>query len=256
MEMDVCPFCEQGRIFKVRLNPLSIEYSGSRIFHWCEECDTFMQGDEADACWRLAEKLGIPEALLWKDMEILQIREMQDGQEVIFPDFLRGDNPYTDFYAEGSLWGQALRNHISVSFAKLPDRNKKQFPNALPDVYSTLMKALHTINCKLAFIEANEAAIKQSAAFLHELAEDWLYELVENEDDTEVTLEDGSTIPVDVSPQRFMESLFPVALSFEFKESTAVCSAYLELLCEPDWFAGHRIHIKINEQNEIECEGI
>ncbi|MBR5723720.1 MAG: DUF2262 domain-containing protein [Oscillospiraceae bacterium] len=160
-------------------------------------------------------------------------------------DFRHGDHCWEDYYTAGTLWGQALRHDISVSFA-----------DALGKGEETLAAALPAINSKIAFIEENSAAIKESAAYLHELAEEWLYELVENEDDTEVELEDGSTVSTTVTPERFMESLFPVAMSFKFKENLLCCQAYLELLCEPDWFAGHRIHIKINEENGIECEGI
>ncbi len=160
-------------------------------------------------------------------------------------DFRRSDDRWSDYDTVGTLWGQELLHEISVDFA-----------DALGKSEETLAAALPAINSKLAFLEENSAAIKESASYLHELAEEWLYELVEDEDDTEVELEDGVTVPIEVTPERFMESLFPVALGFEFKESTARCRAYLELLCDPDYFAGHRIHIKINEENEIECEGI
>ena len=160
-------------------------------------------------------------------------------------DFRRGEHRWEDYYAAVPLWGQELRHDISVDFA-----------DALGKGEETLAAALPAINSKIAFLEENSAAIKESAAYLHELAEDWLYELVENEGDTEVELEDGSTVSIEVTPERFMESLFPVAMGFKFKENLLCCQAYLELLCEPDWFAGHRIHIKINEENGIECEGI
>lgn len=160
-------------------------------------------------------------------------------------DFERGDNRYEDFVTERTLWGEPLAHKASVSFA-----------DSLGKSEETLAAALPAINSKIAFLEENSAAIKESAAYLHELAEDWLYELIENEDDTEVELEDGSIIPVEVTPERFMESLFPVAFGFKFKESTSRCRAYLELLCEPDYFAGHRIHIRIDEENRISCEGI
>lgn len=160
-------------------------------------------------------------------------------------DFRRSDHRWADYYAAVPLWGQELRHDISVSFADVLGKGEE-----------TLAAALPVINSKIAFLEENSAAIKESASYLHELAEDWLYELIENEGDTEVELEDGSTVSIEVTPERFVESLFPVAFGFKFNESTARCRAYLELLCEPDYFAGHRIHIKISEENEIECEGI
>lgn len=160
-------------------------------------------------------------------------------------DFQRGDNRYEDFVTERTLWGERLAHKISVSFAEKLGKTEE-----------TLAAALPTLNAKLAFIEENEAAVKQSAAYLHELAEDWLYELVENEDDTEVELEDGKMVSVDVSPECFMASLYPMALDFKFKESTEICEASIELCCDPDYFAGHRIHIEINGANEIECNGI
>lgn len=161
-------------------------------------------------------------------------------------DFKRGDDRWTDYIAEITLLGEKIELDVS-------------FGDALGKTEETLAAALPAINSKLRFMETNKEAVLLSTvddAHLDELAEEWLYELVEDEDDTEVELEDGSTVPVEVTPERFMESLFPVAFGFDFKKSTAQCSAYLELLCEPDYFAGHRIHIKISEENEISCDGI
>ena len=123
----------------------------------------------------------------------------------------------------------------------------------------TLAAALPAINNRLDFIEANKDAVRQSTvddAHLDELAEEWISELAENEDDEEITLEDGSTIPASVTPERFLASLYPVAMGFEFSESTDACQTYLEFCCEPDYFAGHRVHVGIDEENEISCDGI
>ena len=163
-------------------------------------------------------------------------------------DFKRGDTRYTDFVAEYTLWGQKISLDVS-------------FEEELGKTEETLAAALPVINGKLAFIEENAAAIKNSTvsdAHLDELATDWLYELVEdeNEESPTVELEDGVTIPADVTAEQFTASLFPRFLGLEFGESPESCQAYLELLCDPDYFAGHRVHIEIDEENEIGCEGI
>lgn len=70
-----CPYCGQGRILTARLKPDISKYSGSQIIRLCDECDTVWKEDEpvtdhtGAAFHRLAEMLGIPETLLWKDME-------------------------------------------------------------------------------------------------------------------------------------------------------------------------------------------
>ncbi|MCR5122282.1 MAG: DUF2262 domain-containing protein [Ruminococcus sp.] len=169
-------------------------------------------------------------------------------------DFKRGDTRYTDFEGKTALWG----TEISVD---------AEFEDELGKTEETLAAALTAINEKLAFIEKNAETVKDSTvsgAHLDELASDWLYELVENEDgdgdsgddDIEVELEDGVIVSVNVTPEQFKASLYPRALGFEFGESTATCQAYLELGCDPDYFAGHRIHIEIDEENGIVCEGI
>ena len=167
-------------------------------------------------------------------------------------DFKRGDTRYTDFVAEYTLWGQKISLDVS-------------FEEELGKTEETLAAALPVINGKLAFIEENAAAIKNSTvsdAHLDELATDWLYELVEDEneeaddEDVMVEMEDGKTVSVNVTPDLFKASLFPRFLGLEFGESLESCQAYLELLCDPDYFAGHRVHIEIDEENEIGCEGI
>lgn len=160
-------------------------------------------------------------------------------------DFERGDDRYTDYIAECTLCGKRIAADAS-------------FESELGKTEQTLAAALPAINEKLGFIEESFGAIADSAveAGLDELAEEWLGELAEDEGSKEVTLEDGSTVPAEVTPESFKASLYPVAAGFEFTESTERCVAYLELLCDPDYFAGHRIHIEIDEENEISCEGI
>ncbi|MBR6718522.1 MAG: DUF2262 domain-containing protein [Oscillospiraceae bacterium] len=161
-------------------------------------------------------------------------------------DFRRGDTRYTDYVADYALHGQKLT--LDVSFEEKVGKGENTLADALP-----------AINSKLAFIEEHYAAVTQAAvddAHLDELAEDWLSELLENEDDETVTLEDGKVVPVKVTQESFLASLFPVALGLEFNESTDCCAAYLELCCDPDYFDGHRVHIEVNEENEISCDGI
>lgn len=167
-------------------------------------------------------------------------------------DFKRGDVRYTDFVTETELWGRKVRVDVS-------------FEEELGKTEETLAAALPAINEKLAFIEQNAEAVKQSTiddTHLEELASDWLYELVEDEvededeEDIMVELEDGKTVSVNVSPEQFKASLIPLFLGFEFGETTESCQAFFELLCDPDYFAGHRVHIEIDEENGIACEGI
>ena len=165
-------------------------------------------------------------------------------------DFTHGDVRYTDFVTETELWGWKVRVDVS-------------FEDELGKTEETLATALPAINDKLAFIEQNPDAVKQSTvsdAHLDELAGDWLYELVEDEDADEeglmVEMEDGKMVSVDVTPDQFKASLIPLFLGFEFGENTESCQAFLELACDPDYFAGHRVHIELDEENEISCEGI
>ena len=167
-------------------------------------------------------------------------------------DFKRGDTRYTDFITKTTLWGTEISLDIS-------------FEEELGKTEETLAAALPAINAKLAFIEQNPEAVKQSSisdAHLDELAGDWLYELVEEEDenaedeDIMVEMEDGKMVSVNVTPDQFKESLIPLFLGLEFGESTESCQAFLELVCDPDYFAGHRVHIELDEENEISCEGI
>lgn len=161
-------------------------------------------------------------------------------------DFKHGDCRYTDYITEITFMGEKIQLDIF-------------FEDALGKNEETLAAALPEINRKLGFIEANKDAVLHSSvddAKLDALAEEWIADLAENADDETVTLEDGSTIPARVTPERFLASLYPAALGFEFSESTDLCRAYLELCCKPDYFAGHRVRIEINEENEISCDGI
>ncbi len=167
-------------------------------------------------------------------------------------DFTRGDTRYTDFAGKTTLWG----TEISID---------AEFEEELGKTEETLAAALPAINEKLAFIENNAAAVKDSTvsdAHLDELASDWLCELVDADGDdddgegAEVETEDGVFVSADVTPEQFKASLYPIALGLEFGESVGACQAYLELGCEPDYFAGHRVHIEIDEENAITCGGI
>ncbi len=79
---------------------------------------------------------------------------------------------------------------------------------------------------------------------MHELAEEWEYEATEDED-------------VKVTAEQFAESLFPIDITAEFKESLdGGGSVYLEFGCDPDWFGGHRIHVRLGADGRAVCEGI
>ena len=223
MEMNVCPFCGQGRIFKVRLKTDISRYSGSQMIRLCDECEGIWKLDEpitdhtGSSIHRLAHDLGIPEALLWNDMEIVQIELLYDDTEKTLQvtDFQTSGSSCADYSAEDSLWGQNL--HIDVFFS-----------DALGKTADTLAAALPAINNKLAFLEELEDNIKR------------------------YTVEGAHA----VTPECFTASLYPVAMGFVFKDSTERSQAYLELGCRPDYIAGHRIRITINEQYRIECSGI
>ncbi len=249
-----CPFCGQGRIYRVRLKPDISEYSDSQMIWFCDECEGIWKLDEpitdhtGSSIHRLAHDLGIPEALIWNDMEIVQIELLYDDTEKALQvtDFQTGGSSCADYSAGDSLWGQNL--HIDVFFS-----------DALGKTADTLAAALPAINNKLAFLEELQDNIKRytvEGAHLDELAENRLCALAEDGDDAEVTLEDGTAVPVEVTPERFIASLYPVAMGFVFNDSTERSQAYLELGCRPDYFAGHRIRITINEQYRIECSGI
>ena len=64
-------------------------------------------------------------------------------------DFKRGDVRYTDFVTETELWGRKVRVDVS-------------FEEELGKTEETLAAALPAINEKLAFIEQNAEAVKQS----------------------------------------------------------------------------------------------
>ena len=223
MKMNICPFCGQGRIYRVRQKPDISEYSDSQIIRFCDECEGIWKLDEpitdhtGSSLHRLAHDLGIPEALLWNDMEIVQIELLYDDTEKTLQvtDFQTGGSSCADYSAEDSLWGQNL--HIDVFFS-----------DALGKTADTLAAALPAINNKLAFLEELEDNIKR------------------------YTVEGAHA----VTPECFTASLYPVAMGFVFKDSTERSQAYLELGCRPDYIAGHRIRITINEQYRIECEGI
>ena len=151
-------------------------------------------------------------------------------------DFRRGDTRYTDFVTEGTVLGKNIP--IDVSFEE-----------ELGKTEETLAAAMTAINEKLGFIESEAARIMQSTiddAHLDEPASDRAFEEFEgNEDDFE-----------DITAEEFVKSLYPAALGFEFSDSLESCQAYLELNCDPDYFGGYRIHIEIDEENEISCDGI
>ena len=65
-------------------------------------------------------------------------------------DFKRGDVRYTDFVTETELWGQKVRVDVS-------------FEEELGKTEETLAAALPAINAKLAFIENNADAVRQSS---------------------------------------------------------------------------------------------
>ena len=183
MEMNVCPFCGQGRIFKVRLKTDISRYSGSQMIRLCDECDG-----------------------IWKP-----------------------DEPIT--------------GHTGASVHVLAE---------------TLAAALPAISNKLAFLEELEDNIRQYPVYRHldQLAAEQLSTRAKNGDGKTVTLADGSTVPADLTPENFMKSLYPVEMRFLFQDSTERSQADLLLGCKPDYFAGRRIRISINEQYRIECEGI
>ena len=75
--MIVCPYCEQGRVLKIRLKTDISGYSSSQIIYYCDECDTVWKeneiiSDHTGSNFRIIAKLlSIPEELLWRDMEVL-----------------------------------------------------------------------------------------------------------------------------------------------------------------------------------------
>ncbi len=252
MEMNVCPFCGQGRIFKVRLKTDISRYSGSQMIRLCDECDGIWKPDESitghtgASVHVLAEMLGLPEEQLWDDMKIVQIELLYADTEktLRITDFQSGGS-HSDFTAADTLWGQKLR--IDVSFSE-----------TLGKTAETLAAALPAISNKLAFLEELEDNIRQCTVYRHldQLAAERLSTRAKNGDGKRVTLADGSTVPADVTPECFMKSLYPVEMRFLFQDSTERSQADLLLGCKPDYFAGRRIRISINEQYRIECEGI
>lgn len=252
MTINNCPFCGQGRIFRVRLKTDISAYSDSQIIRLCDECDGIWKLDEPITAHTgaslhvLAEKLGIPEEQLWDGMETVQIELLYDNTEktLRITDFQPGGS-HSDFTAADTLWGQKLR--INVSFSE-----------ALGKTAETLAAALPAICNKLAFLEELEDNIRQYTVYKHldQLAAERLSPLAKNGNGKTVTLADGSTVPADVTPESFTASLYPVEIRFAFRDSTERSQADLMLGCKPDYFAGHRIRISINEQYRIECEGI
>ena len=74
--MIICPYCEQGRVLKVRLKTDISGYSSSQIIYYCDECDTIWKenapiSEHTGTTFRaLAKMLSISETALWNDMEI------------------------------------------------------------------------------------------------------------------------------------------------------------------------------------------
>ena len=117
------------------------------------------------------------------------------------------------------------------------------------------------IQDKIDFINQHRKEIRESTAGLNELAEDWLIQEVDDDtvdlnELTSVTREDGTEVDLPVTEEIFQNSLYLIDVTFEFRNHTETCKAFLEFGCEPDYFWGHRVHIKINEENQIVCEGI
>ena len=116
---------------------------------------------------------------------------------------------------------------------------------------------------KIKFINTHQQEILNSASYLHELAEDWLLQEVDDDtvdldELTSVIREDGIEIKLPITKEDFRNSLHLIDLMFDFEmtKNSKTCEAFLEFYCEPDYFWGHRVHIRINQENKIKCTGI
>lgn len=60
----------------------------------------------------------------------------------------------------------------------------------------------------------------------------------------------------EISPEQFAQDVFPISITAEFKRSLDSCSALLELGTKPDYFCGHRIHLKCAENKSFAYSGL
>ncbi|MBE6876158.1 MAG: DUF2262 domain-containing protein [Ruminococcus sp.] len=146
------------------------------------------------------------------------------------------------------IWNREILTAVCFSeFEEEPEALTPEFRSAIQD--------------KIDFINRHHQEILNSASGMAELAEDWLIQGIEDDtvdldELTSVTMEDGTEVAFPVTEKAFKNSLYLIDVTFEFRKNSEICKAFLEFGCEPDYFCGHRVHIKINEEHQIICEGI
>ena len=167
------------------------------------------------------------------------------------------------------LWGRKVRFAIYVErkllgeesdrlFDELAEGPRRRYENdeITLDEYEQIMDGFdipeglpeRTVTAALKIMELAEKSRPEVARSMikggmAELAGDWESQ--------------GADEEVEVTDEEFSASFYPVDITVEFQKSLDKPDyVYLELCCDPDYFLGHRIHVKLMADGRAVCEGI
>jgi predicted metal-dependent hydrolase len=149
------------------------------------------------------------------------------------------------FESEIVVWDS---NNAFVSF-ELPDEvdegQEKNF----------LSKHIDYINQRIKWIKNNRQIIEQALLDngMLSLAEEYISDLgekIETEEQKSFIV-DGQKVYLPISSDEFFRAVNLSEIAFEFYEKTY--EAVLYLTFTPDYFTGHCITTRINEDNQIQC---
>jgi hypothetical protein len=127
------------------------------------------------------------------------------------------------------------------------------------EIRAAALAAVPWIEEQLALIQAHKSEIALEMQGDKERAEEWIWDdpdFVELSDNEGYTVLDGEKVSVPISDETFRNSLFLWSVVFEPAAAAGLFKMTLEIGCKPDYFAGHRIHVEIDEYRQVIGHGI
>ncbi|WP_379139730.1 DUF2262 domain-containing protein [Paenibacillus sp. sgz500992] len=121
------------------------------------------------------------------------------------------------------------------------------------------ISAVPLLEEELAWLQMNKGELGKALEWAKERAEEWIWddpdfvELSDNEGYVEL---DGQTVCVPISDEAFLNSLFLWSVVFEQVDGAGSFKMSIELGNKPDYFAGHRIHMDIDEHKNFVNQGL
>lgn len=127
------------------------------------------------------------------------------------------------------------------------------------ETHAAALAAVPWMEEQLAWLQVHKTEIALEMQGDKERAEEWIWDdpdFVELSDNEGYTVLDGEQVSVPISNEDFRNSLFLWSIVFKPGAAAGVFKMNLELGCKPDYFAGHRIHVEIDEHRLIASQSI